>query len=70
MLTIKITNFEKKKMIPMTKEEDESYLNQTNGHICNIKFEDKHTNHKNILELETIAIILVNIEVLHIAYVS
>ena len=29
MHALKITNFEKKKMIPLTSKENESYLNQT-----------------------------------------
>ena len=31
---INIINFKKKKMIPLTNEEYESYINQINCHIC------------------------------------
>ena len=44
---LKIINFEKKKMIPSTSEEYESYLNQANCHICKKKSEDKYTADKN-----------------------
>ena len=33
-------------MIPLTNEEYELYLNQTNCLICKIKFEDNYTNDK------------------------
>ena len=39
--TMKIIRFEKKKMIPLTNKQYESYLNQTNCHICKNHFEDK-----------------------------
>ena len=32
--TVKIISFEKNKIIPLTNKEYESYLNQTNYHIC------------------------------------
>ena len=44
--TIKIINFEKKKVIPLTNEERESYRNQTNFPFANKKFEVKYTNDK------------------------
>ena len=56
---LKIINFEKKKMIPLTHEEYESYLNQIKCPICK----------KNIEKLKTIVIWQVNTEVLHIVYV-
>ena len=43
---MKIINFKKKKMMPLTNEEQKSYLNQANCHICKRKFEDKYTNDK------------------------
>ena len=44
---MKIINFEKKKMIPLTHEEYESYLNQLSCHICRKRFDHKYTNDKN-----------------------
>ena len=32
--SIKVINFEKEKMMPLTSKEYESYLNQANCHIC------------------------------------
>ena len=61
---MKIINFEKKKMIPLTNEEYESYFNQTSYHICNRKFLIKI-----IEKLKTIVIILLDTEVFHIAHV-
>ena len=40
-------NFEKKKVIPLTKKKYKSYLNRINWHICKKKFERKYTNDKN-----------------------
>ena len=48
--TIKINDFEMTKVIPLTNGEYESYLNQTNCHICEKKIEDKYTNDKKILQ--------------------
>ena len=45
--TMKTINSEKKKMIPLTSKEYESYLNKVNCHICKKKFEDKYTTDKN-----------------------
>ena len=45
---MKIIKFEKKKMMPLTNEEHNSYLNQSNCHICTRKFEDKYTNEKKL----------------------
>ena len=66
---MKIIQFEMRNMIPLTKEEYESYLNQTS---CNIYKKITNINTpmiKNIIELEIIVIIQVNIEVLLIVYV-
>ena len=43
---MKIINFEIKKMIPLTYEEYESYLDHKNCRVCQKKFKDKHTNDK------------------------
>ena len=47
---MKLTNFEKKKMIPLTDKKYESYLNQTNCHICKKQLEGKYKikNHRNV----------------------
>ena len=63
---MKIINFEKKKMIPLTTKEFESYFNHKNCHICKKKFEDKYTTDKNIVNL---GIIQVNTVVLQIVYI-
>ena len=44
---MEIINFEKKKMIPLTHEGYESYLNQINYHVFKKKFDHKYTNDKN-----------------------
>ena len=46
-----------------------SYENAKIYWICKETFEDKYAKHKNIVNLETIIILQVNIEVLHIASV-
>ena len=66
--SVKITNFEKNKMIPLTDEEYESYLNNINCHICNGILNIYALMIKIIVKLRTIVIILVNTEALHIAY--
>ena len=38
---MKITDIEKKKMIPLTNKQCESYLNQVNFLMCKKHFEDK-----------------------------
>ena len=48
--SVKISNFENKKMIPLTNKEYKSYLNQINGHLCKKKkkkIKDKYANDKN-----------------------
>ena len=57
---MEIINFKKKEMKLSTNEQQKSYENEKNYYISEKKLEDK---------LGTIAIIHVNIEVLHIAYV-
>ena len=42
-----ISNFEKKKIIILTRKKNLLYLNQTNCHICKKKFEDKYINDEN-----------------------
>ena len=46
-----IINYEKKDMIPLTKEENKSYKNQEASHICQEKFcmdkdDENYTNRK------------------------
>ena len=50
-------------------EKLKSYENAKIYWICKEKFEDKYAKDKNIVNLETIIILQVNIEVLHIASV-
>ena len=66
---MKIINFEKKKMIPLTSKNYEPYLHQTNCHICKKNVNINALMTKIIVNLHTVIIILVNSEVLHIAYV-
>ena len=67
---MKIINYEKKEMIPLTDEEKESYENQKICHICEKEF----CTHKNNNELkkckksETIVITQENIEKLLIVF--
>ena len=68
--TRKIVNFERKKIIPLTNKEYDSYLNKIIFHIFKTSLEINRLMIKNIVELETNAIFMVNIEVLHIAYVT
>ena len=42
-----ISNFEKKKIIPLPRKKNLLYLNQTNCHICKKKSEDKYINDEN-----------------------
>ena len=46
---MKIINYDKKEMIPLTKEEDKSYKEQETCHICEKKFcvDKDHKNYKN-----------------------
>ena len=50
-------DFEKKKIILLTSKEYESYLNQTNYHICKKTFEINTLLTKFIVELGTIVIL-------------
>ena len=69
--SVKIINSKKKDVIPLTTEKYKSCLNQTqsNSHICKKSCNINKLMIKFITRLGTIAIILVNTEVLHIAYV-
>ena len=60
---IKIINYEKKEMIPLTKEEKKSHRIQKRCYICKKSLVLMITI-KNIIRLEIIVIILGNIEVL------
>ena len=62
----RINNFLKKEMKLLTSEQQELDEKAKICYICWEKFEDKYANAKNIAKLEIIAIILMNIEVLHI----
>ena len=53
---IKIVNFEKKKMIPLTSEECKSYLNEINCHICKSSSNINTLMIKIIVKLKTIVI--------------
>ena len=61
---MKIINFEKKKIIPLTSKEYESYLYQKDCHIFK-----NSLMIKIIVKLKTIAILQVNTKVLHKTYV-
>ena len=67
--TMKITNFKKKKMNLLRKEQQESHENAKICYICKEKFENKYSKDKKIVKLEIIVIMSGNIEVLHIVYV-
>ena len=68
---MKIINFEKKKIIPLTNEEYESYLNQTNRYVFKKRSLKINTLMKKIIvKFKTIFIKQVNIELLHKAYVT
>ena len=60
-----ILSFEKKKMLPLTKEELKLHHDETNCYICG----KSSLKVKIIGKLETIVIIEVNIEVQQIAFV-
>ena len=62
-------NFNRKKMITLINEQQESHEKTKVCCICKIKLEHKYANDKIIIKLKTIFIILVNTEVLHITYV-
>ena len=65
---IKITNFKKKEMKLLTKEQQESYENAPTFYICKEKSKTKYLKDRNIVKLEVIVVIQGNIEVLQIAY--
>ena len=44
---MRITNFEKKKMVPLRNTEYESYVNHMDCHMYIKKFEHKYTNNQN-----------------------
>ena len=56
-------SYEKKEMIPLTKEEKKAHRISRKCYICKNKF-SADDNNKNIIRLEIIVIILRNIEVL------
>ena len=66
---MKITNFEKKNIKLLTKEQQESYENAKICYICKGKFENKFVKDmKYIAKLEIIVIRHGEIEVLQITY--
>ena len=64
-LAIKIINYEKKEMIPLTNEETESYEKQKFCYICKKEF----STYKNTVKLEIIVITQENLEELLIIFV-
>ena len=66
---MKIINCEMKKMKSLTKEQQEPSKNAKTSDICKEKFENKYLEDKKIVQLEIIAIIQGNIEVLCITYI-
>ena len=65
---MKIINFEKEKMIPLTNEGYQSYLNQINYHIFKTNLNMDELMTKTFVRLKIIVIILVNTELLAIAH--
>ena len=63
-----VTNFEKKKMLLITKEELKSHQDPKAWHICGNSFLNGFLMIKIIGKLEIVAIIQVNIEAQHIVY--
>ena len=61
-----LINFENKKMLQLTEEELKSHQNATQCYICIKKLKKIKVTKK----LETITILLVNIEMRHIIYVT
>ena len=49
---IKIINFDKKKIISLTKEQNESYLSKKIFYICKEKFKYQYTNDNNYCKVE------------------
>ena len=69
---MKIINYEKKEMIPLTDKEKETHENQKNCYICEKEFctdENKKKNLKICKKSEIIVIIPENIEQQHIIIV-
>ena len=65
---VKIIDFEKKKMIPLINEQQESYEKEKISNICKISLDINTMMMKIIVMLKDIVIILVNTEELYIAY--
>ena len=66
---IKITNFEKNKMILLRKEQQDSYEKQKSATFVEIFLNINAVIIKSITKLNTIIILQINTEVLDIAYV-
>ena len=66
---MKIINYEKKEMIPLTDKEKESYENQEICYICEKEFCINENNKKEFKRSEITVIIQVNIEELLIVIV-
>ena len=68
LYAVKIIDFEKKKMIPLINEHQESYEKEKICNICKISLDINTMMMKIIVMLKDIVIILVNTEELYIAY--
>ena len=68
LYAVKIIDFEKKKMIPLINEQQESYEKEKICNICKIGLNINTMMMKIIVMLKDIVIILVNTEELYIAY--
>ena len=66
----KIINYEKKKMIPLTKKEEKKHNKQKVCHICRKEFNTDDSDKKYQRRLEIIVIIQENIEVLFMIFVT
>ena len=64
-----VINFEKKKNVTLTEEDLKFNQHSAVCYICKKKFTKSLLKIKNIVKLETIAILLLNIEVQHITFV-
>ena len=62
-------DFEKKKMLPLRKEELKSHRDAKNHYICGKRILQKLANSKIMEKLEIIAITQVNAEAQHIVFV-
>ena len=69
---MKIINYEKKEMIPLTKEENNFYNEQEICYICKEKFcmDKDNKNYTNKKRLKIIVIIQENLEGLRIVYAT